>query len=215
MHLQLSDLLSRIRKCDNIKCELHPARGYASQVVVGKGNPNPRIMFIGEAPGEGEDLSGYPFVTTRDAGGILTDALIAIGIDRDTDIWIDNIVKCRPPGNRNPTYNEINTCINWLNSELSILKPECIVLLGNVPRSKFLPATSGVTRSHGQFHEKWIDISNDGSDYVDMTNFNFLITYHPSYVKRSGGLDSQVGMEFIEDLEQLIFLYFTEKGWRR
>jgi uracil-DNA glycosylase family 4 len=107
-------------------CELHQGR---TNVVFGEGNPSARLMFVGEGPGADEDAQGRPFVGR--AGALLTKIIQAMGISRD-DVYIANVVKCRPPGNRTPEPDEISSCLPYLEKQIALVRPEVICTLGNV-----------------------------------------------------------------------------------
>ena len=131
------------------KCSLCEVR---SNVVFGVGNPCAKVMFIGEGPGRNEDLQGEPFVG---AGGQLLDKyLAAVDLDRRTNIYIANIVKCRPPQNRDPAPEEQDACIGWLRAQTAILKPRVIVCLGRIAACRIISPDFRVTRQHGVFTER-------------------------------------------------------------
>lgn len=131
------------------KCSLCEVR---SNVVFGVGNPRAKVMFIGEGPGRNEDLQGEPFVG---AGGQLLDKyLAAVDLDRRTNIYIANIVKCRPPQNRDPAPEEQDACISWLRAQTAILKPRVIVCLGRIAACRIISPDFRVTRQHGVFTER-------------------------------------------------------------
>ena len=124
-------------------------------VVPGNGSHNSKIMFIGEAPGSIENETGLPF--SGKSGTLLDNLLQQIGLVRQ-DVFITNLVKCRPPMNRNPSAKEIKSCLNFLLSQITILKPTLIVTLGNVPLSALLPKES-ISKSHGKLkHWKGVDL---------------------------------------------------------
>ena len=143
--------LDRLREsclaCD--KCQLCQTR---TNVVFGTGNPEAKIMFIGEGPGEQEDLSGQPFVGR--AGKLLDLMLDAVGLSRETNIYIANIVKCRPPKNRDPLPEEQDTCIQWLRQQVAIIRPKIIVCLGRIASARIIDPDIKITKQHGQFVEK-------------------------------------------------------------
>ncbi|MBP5640720.1 MAG: uracil-DNA glycosylase [Victivallales bacterium] len=152
----------------------HACRLYAGRrnMVFEDGCRQARVMFIGEGPGEDEDKQGVPFVGR--AGQLLTRMILAMGLDRNSQdpakaAYIANIVKCRPPGNRNPAPDEGSVCIAYLKRQIQLVNPEVIVLLGNVPLS-FLLGKSGITRLRGQ----WL---NYGAIPV-------MPTFHPAYILR-------------------------------
>ena len=139
-------------------------------VVFGVGNRNAPVMFIGEGPGEQEDLKGEPFVGP--AGILLDDMLSIIDIDR-TNCYIANIVKCRPPGNRDPLETEQDACIDYLRNQVALIKPRIIVCLGRIAAKRIIREDYRITREHGVWTEK---------NGVWMTAF-----YHPSALLRDAG----------------------------
>lgn len=131
------------------KCSLCKVR---SNVVFGVGNPCAKVMFIGEGPGRNEDLQGEPFVG---AGGQLLDKyLSAVDLDRRTNIYIANIVKCRPPQNRDPLQEEQEACMDWLRNQTALLRPKIIVCLGRIAAMRIIKPDFKITREHGQFFKK-------------------------------------------------------------
>ncbi len=121
-------------------------------VVVGVGNTQAEVLFVGEGPGENEDLQGEPFVGR---GGKLLDlALEAVGLSRKKNIYIANIVKCRPPQNRDPLPEEQEACIEWLRAQVALIRPKIIVCLGRVAACQIISKDFKVTREHGQFFER-------------------------------------------------------------
>lgn len=131
------------------KCSLCEVR---SNVVFGVGNPCAKVMFIGEGPGRNEDLQGEPFVG---AGGQLLDKyLAAVDLDRRTNIYIANIVKCRPPQNRDPLQEEQEACMDWLRNQTALLRPKIIVCLGRIAAMRIIKPDFKITREHGQFFKK-------------------------------------------------------------
>lgn len=131
------------------KCELCRTR---TNVVFGVGVPDAEVMFIGEGPGENEDLQGEPFVGR--GGQMLDKYLDAIGLDRKKNIYIGNMVKCRPPQNRDPRPEEQEACIGWLRSQVKLLRPKIIVCLGRIAAQRLIDPNFRVTRQHGQFFDK-------------------------------------------------------------
>ena len=129
-------------------CALHETR---TNCVFGVGNTNARLMFVGEAPGEKEDLSGIPFVGA--AGKLLDKYLEAVGIDRE-DVYIANILKCRPPKNRDPLPAEQDACIGYLREQVKLIQPEIIVCLGRIAAMRLIKPDYKITQEHGQFVEK-------------------------------------------------------------
>ena len=141
------DLISECSKCK--KCELCQTR---HNVVVGIGNKNADVMFIGEGPGENEDLQGEPFVGR---GGKLLDKMLeAVDLDRKKNIYIANIVKCRPPKNRDPKPEEQEMCIDWLRNQLKLISPKIIVCLGRIAAARIIKSDIKITKEHGLFFEK-------------------------------------------------------------
>lgn len=133
--------------CD--KCELAKTR---NKLVFGVGNENARVLFIGEGPGANEDLQGEPFVGR--GGQLLDKFLAAVDLDRNKNIYIANMVKCRPPQNRDPLPAEQDMCINWLREQTRLLKPKIIVCLGRISATRLISPDFKVTKQHGQFIEK-------------------------------------------------------------
>ncbi len=121
-------------------------------VVFGTGNPKAKILFVGEGPGEHEDLEGEPFVGR--AGQLLDKMLTAVDLDRRTNIYIANIVKCRPPKNRDPLPEEQEACISWLRNQFALMRPKILVCLGRIAAMKLIKAEFKITKEHGIFFEK-------------------------------------------------------------
>ena len=141
------ELKENCLNCRN--CSLCEVR---SNVVFGVGNPCAKVMFIGEGPGRNEDLQGEPFVG---AGGQLLDKyLAAVDLDRRTNIYIANIVKCRPPQNRDPLQEEQEACMDWLRNQTALLRPKIIVCLGRIAAMRIIKPDFKITREHGQFFKK-------------------------------------------------------------
>lgn len=136
--------------CKNCnKCALCETR---NNVVFGVGNKNSNILFIGEGPGENEDLQGEPFVGK--GGKLLDKMLAAVDLSRDKNIYIANIVKCRPPKNRDPLPEEQEFCIDWLRNQVLLIKPKIIVCLGRIAAMKIMNPDIKITKEHGKFIEK-------------------------------------------------------------
>lgn len=148
------------------KCRLCETR---TNVVFGVGNEKARVMFIGEGPGQNEDLKGEPFVGR--AGELLDKMLLAAGFSRQTNIYIANMVKCRPPENRDPAPDEVESCIEYLRNQVKLIRPEYIVCLGRVAAQSLISPDFKVTKQHGEFMEKngvWM-----------------MATYHPAALLRN------------------------------
>lgn len=128
-----------------VRCGLCQTR---HNVVFGVGNESADVMFVGEGPGEQEDLKGEPFVGA--AGQLLDDMLSIIDLDRNTNCYIANIVKCRPPQNRDPLETEQDACIGYLRSQVSLVKPKIIVCLGRIAAKRLIREDYRITREHGQ-----------------------------------------------------------------
>lgn len=144
--MTLSELNEKCRSCQ--KCELAKTR---TNVVFGVGSEKARVMFVGEGPGENEDLKGEPFVGR--AGKLLDKFLAAIDLDRSR-IYIANMVKCRPPKNRDPKPEEQEACIGYLREQVRIIRPRLIVCLGRISAQRLIDPRFKVTSEHGQIKEK-------------------------------------------------------------
>lgn len=147
MHTTMESLRQEVSTC--VKCSLASTR---TNVVFGVGNEQARVMFVGEGPGENEDLQGEPFVGR--AGQLLDKMLLATGFSRKDNVYIANMVKCRPPGNRDPGEDEVAMCIGYLRSQVKLIRPRYIVCLGRVAAQHLIDPKFRVTREHGQFMEK-------------------------------------------------------------
>ena len=123
-----------------------------NKVVFGVGNPNADVMFVGEGPGENEDLQGEPFVGS--AGKLLDEMLCIIDLDRKMNCYIANIVKCRPPNNRDPHESEQEACIDFLRNQVALIKPKVIVCLGRIAARRLIDPEFRITKEHGTFVEK-------------------------------------------------------------
>lgn len=135
-----------------LECHACPLAQTRTNVVFGVGNENAEILFIGEGPGEKEDLSGQPFVGR--AGQLLDKMLAAVGLSRRHNIYIANMVKCRPPQNRDPQPEEVEQCIGWLKQQTAALRPKIIVCLGRVAACRIIDPDFKVTKQHGQFIQR-------------------------------------------------------------
>lgn len=181
---QLNVIKAQALKCD--KCPLQETR---TQVVFGIGNAyQPDIMFIGEAPGENEDLQGEPFVGA--AGQLLDKLLSALGISRK-EVFIDNIVKCRPPNNRKPTAEEIAHCLPYLKEEIKVIKPKTIVCLGATAAQSLLKSKDSIKKMRG----KWMSYQG----------IPVRVTYHPAWLLRLGGEDlSDAKAKVWDDMQEVM-----------
>jgi DNA polymerase len=160
----LSAIRSDIGECT--RCKLH-ALG-RKQVVFGVGNPNADLMFVGEAPGADEDIQGEPFVGR--AGQLLTRIIEAIGLTRD-DVYIANVIKCRPPGNRNPEQDEVDTCEPFLFRQVDVIQPRVIVALGTFAARALLRTLDPISRLRGRVFE--------------YRGAKLIPTFHPAYLLRN------------------------------
>jgi DNA polymerase len=151
---------------DCTRCKLH-AQG-RTQIVFGVGNPDADLMFVGEAPGADEDIQGFPFVGR--AGQLLTKIIEAIDLKRD-DVYIANVIKCRPPGNRNPEPDEVSTCEPFLFQQIDIIKPKVIVALGKFGAQTLLRTLDPISRLRGRVYE--------------FRGAKLVPTFHPAYLLRN------------------------------
>ncbi|MBQ8995148.1 MAG: uracil-DNA glycosylase [Oscillospiraceae bacterium] len=142
--MTLQDIDNRVKGC--IACDLCKTR---TNTVFGTGNPNASIMFVGEAPGRNEDETGIPFVGA--AGHLLDDYLTAVGLSRE-DVYIANIIKCRPPNNRDPRPDEEDCCIHFLHEQIDLINPKLIVCLGRIAAKRLIDPNFQVTRQHGEIY---------------------------------------------------------------
>ncbi|MFA5239451.1 MAG: uracil-DNA glycosylase [Phycisphaerae bacterium] len=166
---ELEKIADEVRRCR--KCQLGSLR---TNAVPGEGNPNARILFIGEGPGADEDAQGRPFVGR--AGKLLDKIIAACGLKR-SDVFIANIVKCRPPGNRDPLADEIINCFPYLQSQIEIINPDVIVTLGAPATRTLLNTNKPIGQLRGQFHEYSAGL---GSRPIKL-----MPTYHPAYLLRN------------------------------
>lgn len=178
MYDNWEELEKSIENCQ--KCKLYKGR---KNIVFGVGNKDADIMFIGEGPGADEDDQGEPFVGK--AGKLMDMAFTALGIKRE-EVYIANIVKCRPPSNRNPEQDEAQTCLNYLRNQVILIKPKIIVLLGNVALKGILGEEYGISASRG----KW----------VEKKGILYMPTWHPAALLR----DETKKIDFINDLKLVL-----------
>ncbi len=154
-------------KCKNCtKCDLCEGR---TNLVFGVGKKDADIMLIGEGPGENEDLQGQPFVGR--SGQLLDKFLASVDLSRDKNVYIANMVKCRPPKNRDPKPEEQDMCINWLREQFKIIKPKIIVCVGRISAQMLIDKNFKVTQQHGEFTHK--------------NGTLFMGTYHPAAILRN------------------------------
>ena len=161
------ETLAAIRE-DIGDCQRCKLAGGRKTIVFGQGNPRARLMFVGEAPGADEDIQGEPFVGR--AGQLLTKIIEAIGMKRE-DVYIANVIKCRPPGNRNPEPDEVDRCEPFLFQQIDAIKPKVIVALGKFAAQSLLRTTDPITRIRGREYK--------------YRNAILMPTYHPAYLLRN------------------------------
>ena len=178
MNEELKQIEEVVKKCN--KCKLCQTR---NNTVFGEGNTNAKIMFIGEGPGADEDLQGLPFVGK--AGKLMNQAFLGLGIKRE-DMYIANIVKCRPPQNRTPESDEIEACVEYLKKQIMIIRPEKIVLLGNTALKAVFGNEYNITSVRG----KWIE----------KKGIKYMPTFHPAALLRDEGKKIQ----FWNDLKNVL-----------
>ena len=179
----LQIIQDEVKSCT--KCNLHATR---TQTVFARGNPAASICIVGEAPGEDEDLQGLPFVGR--SGQLLDKLLTEAGLDVEKDIYVCNIVKCRPPGNRRPTIYEVESCIGYLYDQIDNVKPKIIIALGNTAVSNLIPTDLGITKLRGKFFKV-------GKQLI-------MQTFHPSYLLRNGSDDSEPRQQFRQDIATVL-----------
>ena len=172
------ELEESIKGCN--KCKLCKTR---QNIVFGIGNKQAKLMFIGEGPGADEDRLGEPFVGR--AGKLMNLAFETVGIERN-EVYIANVVKCRPPGNRNPEEDEAVACLDYLRNQVILVQPEIIVLLGSVALKNILGKEYGITASRG----KW----------VEKKGIKYMPTWHPAALLR----DETKKIDFIKDLQKVV-----------
>ena len=173
--MNLEQLKKDIQGCK--KCDLAKNR---TNIVFGNGNEKARLMLIGEGPGKDEDLQGVPFVGS--AGQLLNKILEAADINRD-DVYIANIVKCRPPNNRVPNRKEVVACLPWLWQQLEIIKPKIIVLLGSTALKNLIKPDALITKFRGE----WM---------ISKSGVKIMPTYHPAALLRDPSKKKQVWEDF-------------------
>jgi uracil-DNA glycosylase family 4 len=161
-----------IKQCTS--CKLCPLSKTRNNVVYGSGKTSSKILVIGEAPGEQEDLAGQPFIGR--SGQLLSTLFDLAHINRDSETFITNIVKCRPPQNRNPLQDEIMSCSHFLNQQIQLIQPKIILVLGSHALKTVLGKTFSITKSRGMWFEKTVN-------YMP-TKVNIMPLFHPSYLLR-------------------------------
>jgi DNA polymerase len=183
---QLNSIRSEIGDCK--RCKLCKER---KNIVFGVGNPDAQLMFIGEGPGADEDEQGIPFVGR--AGQLLTKIIQAMGLKRD-DVYIGNIAKCRPPNNRNPEPDEIETCMPFLLKQVSVIKPKIVVALGAIAAKSLLNVETPISKIRG----KAIDWEPKNINW----SCKLIPTYHPAFLLRNPNMKRPVW----EDMQKVMEL---------
>ena len=180
-----SDLLAELRAVAMacVKCRLSKTR---TQVVYGVGNPKADLMFIGEAPGRDEDLQGEPFVGR--AGQLLTDIIKAMKLTRD-DVYIANVIKCRPPENRNPEPDELDACRPYIRRQVELIEPKVIVTLGRFALQSLTEKAYGITSVRGQ--------------WLEYNGVKVMPTYHPAYLLRNPAAKKEVWADMKKVMAEL------------
>ena len=188
-----NDSLERIREYigDCTRCKLHKAR---TNIVFGVGNPKADLVFIGESPGHDEDVQGEPFVGR--AGKLLTQMIEAMGLRRQ-DVYICNVVKCRPPENRLPERDEITTCSPFLVRQLAVIQPKVICCLGACAAQTLLETNQGISRFRGE--------------WFDYRGAKLIATYHPAYLLRNPNAKGEVW----KDLQKVMSVLGLKPKQRR
>ena len=181
LYKTIEDIAADIAVCT--KCPLYETR---TNTVPGAGNPRAGLMFIGEGPGEQEDLQGLPFIGR--SGKLLTQSIEEMGLTRN-EVFITSIVKCRPPKNRNPTKTEIKACKTYLQAQLEVIAPQIICTLGLPATQTLLGSKEGI----GKLRGKWFDYNG----------IKLMPTFHPAYLLRS---QSKIS-ECREDLQKIMQEY--------
>lgn len=170
-------------KTDCLACQRCPLHTTRRSVVFGQGVENAEVLFVGEGPGQSEDEQGLPFVGR--SGQLLDKYLFAIDLDRASNCYIANIVKCRPPENRDPLGVEQDACIGYLRRQVALLRPKIIVCLGRIAAMRIIKPDFKITREHGQWFEK--------------NGFQMMAVYHPAALLR----DPRRRPESFEDFKGL------------
>jgi uracil-DNA glycosylase len=171
-----------------LACKLCPLHKFRTRAVPGEGDKAAELMFIGEGPGRDEDLQGRPFVGRA---GQLLRKIIAAMTFREDEVYITNIVKCRPPDNRVPHREEAEACLPYLLRQIELIRPRAIVLLGKTPTDYFVPSRQGMTARRGRFG--------------DFRGMPVMPTFHPSYLIRNEG-NRELKRMVWEDMQQVMAL---------
>ncbi len=175
--MNLDSIRAEIGDCQ--RCKLAPKR---TNIVFGSGNPNAELVFVGEAPGYDEDVQGLPFVGR--AGQLLTKIIESIDLKRD-QVYICNVLKCRPPENRNPEPDEVAACNPFMRKQLAVIRPKVVCCLGTFAAQTVLQMAMPISRLRGKFY--------------DMDGLRVIATFHPAYLLRSPDKKREVW----EDMKQI------------
>lgn len=175
--MTLDELENKCQSCT--KCDLCKGR---TNLVFGIGKKDADIMLIGEGPGENEDLQGEPFVGR--SGKLLDKFLESVGLSRNKNVYIANMVKCRPPQNRDPKPEEQEMCIGWLREQFKVIRPKIIVCVGRISAQKLISPEFRVTRQHGEFIEK--------------NGVLMMGTYHPAAILRNPNNKEQAFADWLK-----------------
>lgn len=165
-----------------LSCEKCPLGKTRTNLVFGTGNKNARLLFVGEAPGEQEDKTGIPFVGA--AGQLLDRYLFAVDIPRE-DVYIANVLKCRPPHNRDPLPDEEDACLDYLRNQLHLIEPDLIVCLGRISAMRLIKPDFRITREHGTFFQKG--------------RYTMTAVYHPAALLR----DDSKKEDMLRDMKRI------------
>lgn len=182
MYRNWDDLEKACKECQ--RCGLCSVR---HNVVFGVGNRHSKVMFVGEGPGENEDLQGEPFVGR--GGQLLDKYLAAVDLDRKTNIYIGNIVKCRPPKNRDPLPDEQEACIDWLRNQFALIRPKIVVCLGRVAAMRIMKPDIKITKEHGEF--------------IDKNGTLMMATLHPAALLRNPSQKPAAFEDFLKLREKI------------
>ena len=173
----LEDIKKQVTSCK--LCDLHKTR---TNTVFGVGNEKAKVMFIGEAPGANEDLKGEPFVGR--AGMLLNSMLRSIGLER-TDVYIANILKCRPPNNRDPLPQEVKLCTPYLQQQIALIQPKVLIAVGRIAAQFLLNTMESMSKLRGNTYQY-------GEQKIPL-----LVTYHPAYLLRSPSEKRKAYVDFL------------------
>ena len=196
---QLRAISEDIGECT--RCRLSGGR---KNIVFGTGNIHAELMFVGEGPGADEDEQGLPFVGR--AGQLLNNMIAAMGLRRE-DVYIANIVKCRPPGNRTPERDECETCMPFLMRQIAAIRPKVIVALGATAAKNLLAINSPMAELRGRWYDFRVNVNSAGRSDLNGPTVKLAVTYHPAFLLR----DPRQKKETWKDL-QMVMKYLGLKG---